>query len=125
MASEMPKVSFTRRAVVRSVIDGDTVAVDVDLGFLVMARMSCRIAGIDAPEHNTLEGKAARAFLTKLLMPGAELIVDSIKVDKYGGRFDATVWTRANGTNIGDLMINAGQAKAWAVGKEPKPYALP
>lgn len=119
-----PAVSFTRKAIVRDVIDGDTIAVDVDLGFLVFSRLSCRVAGIDAPEHNTPEGQAAKTHLAGMLPAGTPLVVDSIRIDKYGGRFDANVWT-LTGVDVGASLVAAGQAKRWAVGKEPKPYPLP
>lgn len=120
----VPAVFFTRRASVVEVIDGDTISADVDCGFFVRVRMSCRIASIDAPEKNTLAGQAAKLFLTKMLPPGTALVVDSITIDKYGGRFDAKVWKVETGENIGDVMIATGNAKPWAMGKEPKPYAL-
>jgi micrococcal nuclease len=48
------------RAVDVGVIDGDTIDVDVDLGFYVTTRARLRFAGIDCPELNTAAGKAAR-----------------------------------------------------------------
>ena len=56
------------------VIDGDTVDVDIDLGFgIIMADERVRIMGIDTPESRTsdkvekLFGKAAKARLKELL----------------------------------------------------------
>ena len=56
------------------VIDGDTVDVDIDLGFgIIMADERVRIMGIDTPESRTsdkvekLFGKAAKARLQELL----------------------------------------------------------
>lgn len=120
----VPAVFFTRRAFVVSVIDGDTVSVDVDCGFHTRIRMSCRIAKIDAPEKNTLAGKASAAFLVKLLPPGTELVVDSITIDKYGGRFDAKVWIVETGENVGEVLVKGGHAQPWVMGKQPKPYTL-
>jgi endonuclease YncB( thermonuclease family) len=117
-----PEVSYTRAAIVREVIDGDTVALDVDLGFRMWARLSCRLAGIDAPEHDTPAGQAAKAFLSALLPAGTPVVVDSLHTDKYGGRFDAGVWV--GGQSVNTQLVQAGHAKAWKVGKEPKPYAL-
>jgi endonuclease YncB( thermonuclease family) len=120
----VPAVFFTRRAKVVSVIDGDTVSVDVDCGFHVWVRMSCRIAHVDAPEKNTIAGQAAKAFLMQMLPPGTDLVVDSITIDKYGGRFDAKVWKVETGENIADALIKTGNAKPWVMGKQKKPYAL-
>lgn len=120
----VPAVFYTRRASVVEVIDGDTISVDVDNGFFTWVRMSCRLVRIDAPEKNTVAGKAAKAFLTTMLPPGTELVVESITMDKYSRRFDAKVWKVETGENLNDVMIATGNAKPWVMGKEPKPFAL-
>lgn len=75
------------------VIDGDTVDVDIDLGFDVwMRRQRVRLAGINAPEIRTRDAAAkargleAKARLGELLRPGA-LVLACEKYDpseKYG-----------------------------------------
>ena len=62
-----------RTKVVR-VVDGDTVDVDIDLGFGVWLRKSrIRLLGVDTPESRTRDlvekkyGLAAKAFLKKSL----------------------------------------------------------
>lgn len=57
---------FYRAALVR-VIDADTLAILVDVGFGARYEAAIRIAGIDAPELGTPEGEAARLFLLRLL----------------------------------------------------------
>jgi len=120
----VPAVFFTRRAWVVDVIDGDTVSVDVDCGFHTRVRMSCRLAKIDAPEKNTIAGQASKLFLGRILPAGTELVVDSITIDKYGGRFDAIVWKVETGENIADVMVKNDHALPWVMGKAPKPYKL-
>jgi hypothetical protein len=77
--------------------DGDTVVLDIDLGFdhLISGRdwdgrtrLSCRVFGINAPELVTAAGKAARAYAQEFLAPGDRVTVVSYGWDKYGGRFD-------------------------------------
>ena len=58
---------------IRKVVDGDTVDVDIDLGFGVWLRKQrVRLVGIDTPESRTKDleekkyGLAAKEFLTKL-----------------------------------------------------------
>ena len=65
---------YEYRATVVKVIDGDTVDVDIDLGFgIVMQDERVRIMGIDTPESRTrdkvekLFGKAASARVKELL----------------------------------------------------------
>ena len=59
---------------ITKVVDGDTVDVDIDLGFsTVLKKQRVRLMGIDTPESRTrdlvekLFGKAAKAHLKKLL----------------------------------------------------------
>ena len=124
LPSAVPAVHYTRRAYVVDVIDGDTISVDVDNGFHTRVRMACRILHIDAPEKKTLAGQAARSFLANLLPAGTELVVESITIDKYGGRFDAKVWKVETGENLGEVMVRTGNARPWVMGKSKKPFAL-
>jgi len=47
------------------VIDGDTVMVDVDLGFEITVRKRVRLRGIDCPELSTKKGQTAKEFVEK------------------------------------------------------------
>ena len=67
-------------ATVVRVIDGDTVELDVDVGFRSRYRDKFRLAGINAPEGKTEAG----ARLSDLLHPGSEVVVTSFKPEKYG-----------------------------------------
>jgi endonuclease YncB( thermonuclease family) len=105
-------------ALVVDVHDGDTVHLNVDLGFAQFVEahdldgkplMSCRVYGINAPELSTAAGKAALSYAQTLLKPGDRVTVLSHGWDKYGGRFDGTI-TLADGTDFATLMLAAGQA---------------
>lgn len=105
-------------AVVRDLHDGDTIHMDVDLGFGFRADaydldghpiLSCRVFGINAPELSTDAGKAALAYAQTLLKPGDHVTVLSHSWDKYGGRFDGTI-TLPDGRDFATLMLAAGQA---------------
>jgi endonuclease YncB( thermonuclease family) len=50
------------RAKLHRVIDGDTFELDIDLGFGCWTRQTIRLQGLDCPERNTPEGRAAKAF---------------------------------------------------------------
>src|SRR4051812_975340 len=67
---------FYRAADVRTV-DGDTIDVEVDLGFYVTARARLRFAGIDCPEINTPEGKAAHDATAGWLQDNRALVVQA------------------------------------------------
>lgn len=98
--------------------DGDTVHLDIDLGFdhLIEAidwdghpRLSCRVFGINAPELSTPAGKTARDFAKTLLPEGALVQVTSHGWDKYGGRFDGDI-ILPDGRSFGAVMLQAGMA---------------
>lgn len=100
-------------ATVERVIDGDTVDVTIDLGFRVYLGQRIRLAGIDAPEVSTDEGKDARDFLRRTLPPGQHVVLTTERPrdDKYG-RFLATVMK--DGTlNINNYMLNTGHARPY------------
>ena len=113
---------YTYDATVIDVHDGDTVTLDVDLGFGTWIRgMRIRLFGINAPELPTPEGKAAAAFLQELFIAGGQdVVLESIKdrADKYGGRWLGII--RLRGKSVNDLMVAIGHAKPWD-GKGTKP----
>ena len=67
--------NFTRNAKLVRVIDGDTVVIDIDLGFQVTLRnQTCRLLGINAPEvrgKERLQGLESKKFLQNLLRDAA------------------------------------------------------
>ena len=75
---------------ITKVVDGDTVDVDIDLGFsTVLKKQRVRLMGIDTPESRTrdlvekLFGKAAKSHLKKLLSEGDITLVSHDK-GKFG-----------------------------------------
>jgi endonuclease YncB( thermonuclease family) len=116
------------KGLVREVHDGDTVSVDLDLGFghVILSKdwdghpwLSCRVArdlrpegafvGINAPELATQAGREALAYAQTLLKPGDRVTVMSLGWDKYGGRFDGTI-ALPDGRDFGSLMVDSGHA---------------
>ena len=92
------------------VIDGDTIDVDIDLGFGVwLQKQRIRLYGIDTPESRTSDdtekiyGNAAKNFLIKWTGAG-ELTIKTHK-DAKGkfGRILGEIWTFD--TNINEKMI--------------------
>ena len=79
------------------VVDGDTVDLIIDLGFDTSRHERFRLYGIDAPELNTLAGKAAKTWLREALQPLEAIYVQTIQLetktkrDKYG-RFLAVLY---------------------------------
>ena len=89
------------------IVDGDTVDVDIDLGFGIwMHRERVRIMGIDTPESRTRDkvekqfGLAAKAYLKELLPIGS---IQTIKTQKdKTGKF---------GRILGDFEIEYKDSK--------------
>ena len=100
------------RAVITEVYDGDTVTIDVDLGFSVWVRGErLRLARIDAPEVRGADreaGLAAREFLRSLVLD-KPIIVQTIR-DRKGkfGRYIAELWL--DGENVNDRLVAEGHA---------------
>jgi micrococcal nuclease len=104
--------------VVIKVLDGDTIDVDIDLGFGVCLKDErVRIMGIDTPESRTsdrvedLFGEAAKARLKELMKDGGKLITTE---NKHGedmkGKFGRILgdFRVPDGRKVTDIMIEEG-----------------
>ena len=106
---------YEYRAFVTDVYDGDTITVDIDLGFRVhMQGIKVRLLGIDAPElrGSTLEkGRESRNRLKEMIL-SKNVLLKTVK-DKKGkyGRWLATIYL--NGQDINQRMIQEGFAKEY------------
>ncbi len=104
----VPEPTFVYRAKVVRVVDGDTVILDVDLGFSTWRHSEhIRLLNVDAPEitrpknaQEKEEGLKAKGFLSTLLPAGAIVILSTIKDDrdKYG-RYLGEVWVGGSFVN--------------------------
>ena len=110
------------------VIDGDTVDVDLDLGFGVwLNNERVRIMGIDTPESRTsdkiekLFGMAAKERLSSLL--GSEAILDTM-INKNGenmkGKFGRILgnFRTTDGEHCADVLVEEGHAVAYTGGSK-------
>ena len=116
---------YEYRCTVVRVVDGDTVDVDIDLGFGVwMRKQRIRMFGIDAPESRTSNsyerqyGIAAKKFLTEML-DDKELILKTHK-DAKGkfGRILGEIWRTTDfaDQSINDYMVEKHHAVAYTGG---------
>jgi len=110
---------YDYRATVVKVTDGDSLKLNVDLGFDTWHVGAFRLLGIAARELDQPGGPEARDHLAELLPPGAAVTIQSVKVDKYGGRYDCKV-TLKDGTDLGAGLVATGWAAAWS-GRGPQP----
>ncbi len=86
-----PQQLHAYKAFVEKVIDGDTIRVNLDLGFGIFHHETLRLAKINAPEVATEAGKECAKSLSKILKDVPFLIIRTIKTDIYG-RYVADVF---------------------------------
>ena len=93
---------YEYRATIRRWVDGDTVDLDIDLGFgIVYANQRVRLFGIDAFESRTRDlqekqkGLAAKDFVERMAPNGSQVILRSHKDGK--GKF---------GRILGEIIID-------------------
>lgn len=83
---------YVYKVKLKRVTDGDTVVVEIDLGFYMTLETPVRLARIDAPELGTPLGTPSKNWLDKMLSQLSPLICTTTKPhDKYG-RFLAEIW---------------------------------
>jgi endonuclease YncB( thermonuclease family) len=123
---DMPPASaVTRRfdlaliypAEVLRVIDGDTFQARVRVWPGLDVDTKVRLRGVDAAElHARCAGElakaqAARAALETILAEGG-VALSQVGIDKYGGRVDAAVSTRAT-ADVSAALLNGGFARSY------------
>jgi endonuclease YncB( thermonuclease family) len=116
---------YTYRTLEVRVVDGDTLAVTVDLPPHDEADKKLRLRGLNCPELDTPEGKAAKRFVQNLIDQTQEVIVTTTKPDKYD-RYLADVYLLLNpGQEIylNNLLLEKGHAVRME-GSTPKAWDL-
>jgi micrococcal nuclease len=97
------------------VVDGDTIDIEIDLGFSLTKKERCRVAGIDTPESRTRNlvekqyGKAAALYLAGMLKNAKELKVRTEKDGKYG-RMLGWIYADDQELSLNEQMVVDGYA---------------
>jgi micrococcal nuclease len=103
---------------VTKVVDGDTIDVDIDLGFDISFSSRVRLAGIDTPESRTTDkaekalGLQSKEYLAKHLKDAKSVVIKTEKInstEKFG-RVLGWVYVNGNTVSLNDMMINDGYA---------------
>ena len=106
---------------VTRVVDGDTIDVNIDLGFQIWHKARVRMLGIDTPESRTRRkaekvlGLAAKARLKELLK-GQKVSIQCTKEKGKFGRVLADVVV--NDKSINQQLIEEGHAREYNGGKK-------
>jgi len=100
------------------VVDGDTIDVDIDLGFDISFSSRVRLAGIDTPESRTSDkaekslGLEAKEYLKYKLKDAKSITIKTEKMDsseKYG-RILGWIFVDGQDVSVNQQMIDDGYA---------------
>jgi len=103
---------------VNNVVDGDTIDVDIDLGFDISFSSRVRLAGIDTPESRTKDlaekklGLEAKEYVKSKIKDAKEIVIKTEKMDsseKYG-RILGWLFLDGSKISVNEQMIADGYA---------------
>lgn len=115
---------------VHKVVDGDTIDVDIDLGFSVSFFSRVRLAGIDTPESRTTDAKEktlgleVKEKIKKELAAAKDVVIKTEKPDsseKYG-RILGWVFLDGAEVSLNQKLINEGYAWTYGGGTKIKDF---
>lgn len=106
----MSKRYFYENVIVTKIVDGDTIDVNIDLGFHTWKFARIRFLGMNAPEIKGVErpqGLESKEFLSKLIPVDSEVKFDCKGQDKYG-RWLGVIYKEIKDEegNVKDLDVN-------------------
>lgn len=114
-----------------NVVDGDTIDVDIDLGFDISLSKRVRLAGIDTPESRTSDkfektlGLEAKEYLKKYLKDAEQIVIKTELPDsseKYG-RILGWIYVDKLEKSINEKMIEDGYAWGYMGDTKVKDFA--
>jgi micrococcal nuclease len=115
---------------VLKIVDGDTIDVDIDLGFSVSFTQRVRLAGIDTPESRTTDlkekalGLEVKEYLKNLLDGAEDIVIQTEKPDsseKYG-RILGWLFINDEDISLNEKMISEGYAWEYDGGTKKKDF---
>jgi micrococcal nuclease len=103
---------------ITKVVDGDTIDVDIDLGFDISFTSRVRLAGIDTPESRTRDlaekalGLESKEYLKNHLKDAKSIVIKTEKMnstEKFG-RILGWLYVNGETVSVNNMMINDGYA---------------
>jgi len=103
---------------VTNVVDGDTIDVEIDLGFDISFSSRVRLAGIDTPESRTKDkaekalGLEAKEYVKSKIKDAKDIVIKTEKMDsseKYG-RILGWLFLDGSKASVNEQMIADGYA---------------
>jgi micrococcal nuclease len=110
---------YTYRCKINKVLDGDTVEIDLDLGFnIILANQKVRLSGIDTPESRTTNkeekerGLLSKKKLSEKLSVGSWQTIQTLKADSNDDKFGRIlgVFIMEDGTSLNQWLIDNNYA---------------
>lgn len=114
---------YTYNCKILKVVDGDTLDIELDLGFTVLIKERVRLIGIDAPEifgkdaepAGQLSAQFVRSWVEKRQALLGRFIYESVRYnskDKYGRSLGTISWfdPLSNKSVLNEDLVAAGQA---------------
>jgi len=101
---------------VTKVVDGDTIDVDIDLGFDISFSSRVRLAGIDTPESRTKDayekklGLESKEWLKKALEHADKVVIKTEKINSTEKFGRVLGWLFVDDVNLNLAMIDQGYA---------------
>lgn len=74
---------YTYKAYVLEIVDGDTLWVDIDLGFPPTTVQKLRLRGVDAPEMGTTAGQVSKEYVSNCLKDSKFIAIKTYWRDKF------------------------------------------
>ena len=119
---------YEYKATIGRWVDGDTVDVDIDLGFdVVLSNQRVRLHGVNTPETRTRDlaekarGLAAKEYVNNMAPAGSVVKLVTKTYDakgKFGRILGEIVVDLGNGVyNINEMLVNEGHATEYFGGK--------
>jgi endonuclease YncB( thermonuclease family) len=123
---------FQYEAEVLRIVDGDTLWLEVHLGFKIRLEVDVRLANLNAPDvvQWTPSGlsEPAMNYVSQCVPPGSTCIVDIQRAEKYGRWLAVIYYLKGStdreeigrsGHNLNDELIKLGLAQQYSGGKKP------
>lgn len=110
---------FIYRCKINKIVDGDTVLVDIDLGFnIILANQKIRLAGVDTPESRTTNkeekerGVLSKKKLAEKLPLGSYQQIQTLKSENVDDKFGRIlgVFIMEDGTSLNQWLIDNNYA---------------
>ena len=115
---------------VNKIVDGDTIDVDIDLGFDISFSSRVRLAGIDTPESRTTDlkekalGVEVKEKIKKEIAAAKDIVIKTEKPDsseKYG-RILGWIFLDGNTVSLNQQLIDQGYAWTYGGGTKIKDF---